>query len=231
MIDAVQNRRVTPLGMRNGIPFYGSNPSVMDVNTSQKHIALSFGFLKRMANLTSAGKSVLEMLLEQVQKAERTDKTVLLKFHHYKNSGISERTFSRGVRDLIDSELIFPSEIDGLFVPHKDIQWKDEVTHTSMKSGFIYLLHDDASNLTKIGCTTKENGTRQRAIMGGHPTVLVNVLTVEVGDCFAAEAKCHKHFAKHRRNGEWFDAPLVTIEKYIQKHIQSQSCPPTAARQ
>lgn len=85
-------------------------------------------------------------------------------------------------------------------------------------AGYIYVIHDGVSKLSKIGCTASD-GQRQRAIMGGHGSVLMHVLFAQVGDMRAAEAQCHKYFAASRRNGEWFDAELEDIIAYVGREV------------
>lgn len=92
------------------------------------------------------------------------------------------------------------------------------MTHISEKEGCLYVLYDGATGMCKIGMT-KRAGERQRSIMGGHGTTLVNVLNARVPDRFAAETKCHRHFRAYRQNGEWFYVSPVEIVSYIHEHI------------
>jgi hypothetical protein len=85
--------------------------------------------------------------------------------------------------------------------------------------GYIYVLFDGVTKQAKIGCT-KNDGQRQRAIMGAHSNVLANVLNARVNDMFAAETQCHRHFAAFRKNGEWFDAELEDIINYIAQEVE-----------
>jgi len=84
--------------------------------------------------------------------------------------------------------------------------------------GYLYLLHDGMTGLSKIGCT-KTAGSRQKAIMGAHSNVLVNVLNAKVADYRAAETQCHRHFQAFRTNGEWFSAPLQSIIEYMHGQV------------
>lgn len=84
--------------------------------------------------------------------------------------------------------------------------------------GYIYVLYDGVTKQAKIGCT-KNEGQRQRAIMGAHSNVLANVLNAKVNDMFAAEKQCHQHFAASRKNGEWFSADLEDIINYIAREV------------
>jgi hypothetical protein len=85
--------------------------------------------------------------------------------------------------------------------------------------GYLYLLHDGMTGLSKIGCT-KTDGNRQKAIMGAHSNVLVNVLNAKVADYRAAETQCHRHFQAFRTNGEWFNVRLEDIIEYIHGKLE-----------
>lgn len=84
--------------------------------------------------------------------------------------------------------------------------------------GYIYVLYDGVTKQSKIGCT-RNDGQRQRAIMGAHSHVLANVLTARVNDMFAAEKQCHQYFAATRKGGEWFAADLEDIVAYIGREV------------
>lgn len=92
--------------------------------------------------------------------------------------------------------------------------------HGGSAGGYIYVLYDGQSKLCKIGCTKSERRDRQRAIIGAHGGVLVNVLNAKVTDRRAAEAQCHKRFAANRTNGEWFEVELTEVVDYIHKEIE-----------
>jgi hypothetical protein len=85
-------------------------------------------------------------------------------------------------------------------------------------AGYIYVIHDGVSQLSKIGCTSSD-GQRQRAIMGAHGSVLMHVLYAQVSDMRAAEAQCHRYFASTRQNGEWFAAELEDIIAFIGREV------------
>lgn len=88
--------------------------------------------------------------------------------------------------------------------------------------GYLYVLYDGITKMSKIGCT-RDSGKRQRAIMGGHGSVLINVVNAEVADRRSAEAQCHKHFKDYRTNGEWFNADLKDIIEYIHMEVAWES--------
>lgn len=113
--------------------------------------------------------------------------------------GTTSTPLEQAARDLLPQLANLPQE-----TPPDDCQG----------GGFVYVLYDGVSKLSKIGCTASD-GQRQRAIMGSHGSVLMHVLSAQVDDMRAAEAQCHKHFAASRRNGEWFDAELEDIIAYV----------------
>lgn len=105
------------------------------------------------------------------------------------------------------------------FLPH--LASRATGTPTSPRdrlSGYVYVLFDGMTGLSKIG-HTKTAGHRQRAQMGGHGSALVNVVNAKMADCLAAEAKCHEHFAPYRTNGEWFSAKLEDIIQYVHAEL------------
>jgi hypothetical protein len=83
------------------------------------------------------------------------------------------------------------------------------------RNGFVYLLYDGTTKLSKIGCTRHSNKKRQKSLMSAHGGILMNVLSVSVKDRRAAEAQCHEHFKEFRTNGEWFNADLKAIIDYM----------------
>ncbi|EJM00976.1 T5orf domain-containing protein [Pseudomonas sp. GM102] len=107
------------------------------------------------------------------------------------------------------------------FLPHLAARAPGTPTSPADRlTGYVYVLFDGMTGLSKIG-HTKTEGHRQRAQMGGHGNVLVNAVNAvnaKVPDCLAAEAKCHEHFAQYRTNGEWFSAKLEDILQYI--HVE-----------
>jgi hypothetical protein len=92
-------------------------------------------------------------------------------------------------------------------------------TQQNSRAGWLYVLYDAENDLCKIGCTAQADRKRQRALMAAHSHKLLNLLNAEVDDRYAAENQCHRHFAEHRRNGEWFAVrPHVMIE-YVYFHV------------
>lgn len=90
----------------------------------------------------------------------------------------------------------------------------------SSKEGYLYVLYDGETRRCKIGCTSNADGKRQRSIMSSHGAILANVLNAKVNDRYAAEAQCHERFKEHRKNGEWFEAPLVDVVNYIHQSVE-----------
>jgi hypothetical protein len=72
--------------------------------------------VKQAAGLSKAGLFVFELIYRQVQDTPNTDK-VELNFYlaAKKIDGLTERTYQRGVRELLDREFLFRSPSDGVF--------------------------------------------------------------------------------------------------------------------
>lgn len=88
------------------------------------------------------------------------------------------------------------------------------------RSGYVYVLFDGGSRLCKIGCTSRGDGSRQRAQMGAHGSPLLNAINAKVNDRFEAESQCHQRFSPLRTNGEWFKADLTEVVTYIHEEIK-----------
>lgn len=72
--------------------------------------------MKKAAGLSRAGLSVFELVYRQVQNKPNTDE-VQLSFYiasqHIKD--LTERTYQRGLRELLEREFLFRSPADGVF--------------------------------------------------------------------------------------------------------------------
>lgn len=89
--------------------------------------------------------------------------------------------------------------------------------------GYLYVLYDKRTEMCKIGCTRSGSGRRQREIMAAHGSELVNVLNAKVANRYAAETQCHQQFQDCRRNGEWFQADIVRVAKYVDEQVECQT--------
>lgn len=70
--------------------------------------------VRRMVGLGKAGLSVFEMVYAQLQEKQGEDQ-VALSAYFAKESGIEQRTYNRGLRELLDKELLFASPVAGVF--------------------------------------------------------------------------------------------------------------------
>jgi hypothetical protein len=70
--------------------------------------------IKQATGLSKAGLAVFELVYHQVQKAPGTDE---IKISHFlaNDSGINERAYRRGIKELIDREFLYKSLMDGVF--------------------------------------------------------------------------------------------------------------------
>jgi hypothetical protein len=64
--------------------------------------------VKRISGLSKAGLSVFEVVYAQARENVNADQIVLSAYHG-KQAGLSDRTFYRGVRDLLEKEILYAS--------------------------------------------------------------------------------------------------------------------------
>lgn len=77
----------------------------------ERFVKLYLGGLKKAAGLTKAGLVVFELIYNRLRETPGKD-TVLL---DYLSSGLEERTYQRGLRELLSKEFLFRSMNPGLF--------------------------------------------------------------------------------------------------------------------
>lgn len=70
--------------------------------------------VKQMVGLGKAGLGVFEIVYGQLQDRHGEDQ-VALSAHVAKDAGIETRTYNRGLRELLDKELLFASPVPGVF--------------------------------------------------------------------------------------------------------------------
>lgn len=212
------------LGFRGGFPVYGRNPSIAMSLEPKKYIRLNCNMMKMIANLTKSGMKVFEFVINVVNNQDVDVGYLILKPENFSSAtGNAGVTFRRGVRELVSNGFLVQGEVNSMFFLGKRLSIELEVPPAEPKKGFVYLLYDAESSLTKIGRTTRSDGSRQKQIIGAHPTPLENVLTIDVDDCIEAESRCHKHFSRHRKNGEWFSADLSSIVQYLSNNFSKSA--------
>ena len=71
--------------------------------------------VRQVAGLKKAGLSVFELVYNEVQATPGKDEVKLSAFTAKEQGGLEDRTFRRGLRELLDKELIFASPYEGTF--------------------------------------------------------------------------------------------------------------------
>lgn len=79
----------------------------------------------------------------------------------------------------------------------------------SDRKGYVYLLRAD--KYYKIG-RTKSLARRMKDIKLQLPFPAECIFSIETSDMFWAETYLHRHFAKFRKNGEWFELPADDVK-------------------
>lgn len=70
--------------------------------------------LRSITGLSKPGSAVCEIVYEQMQEKPNNDH-IVLKYAFDKDKGITERTYRRGVRDLLEKEILFASQVEGMY--------------------------------------------------------------------------------------------------------------------
>jgi hypothetical protein len=81
-----------------------------------KFVKMFLAGIKQAAGLSKAGLSVFELVYTFIQENPNTDR-VELSFYGASQQikGLLERTYQRGLRELLDREFLFRSPVDGVF--------------------------------------------------------------------------------------------------------------------
>lgn len=79
-----------------------------------RFVKLYLDGIKQMVGLSKTGLLVFELVFAQMQSTPNDDR-IVLNMHTAKKAGIPERTFRRGVRDMLEKKLMFASPSEGLF--------------------------------------------------------------------------------------------------------------------
>ena len=70
--------------------------------------------IKRFIGLSNSGAAVLDMVYAQTQEKPNADH-IILSLYDGKQAGLSERTYYRGLRDLLEKEILYASPADGVY--------------------------------------------------------------------------------------------------------------------
>lgn len=81
---------------------------------STRFVKLFLDGIKQAAGLSKTGMQVFEMVYLQMRASPGTDE-IKLNLYVAKDHGISDRTYQRGVRELLEKEFLYRSPSDGVF--------------------------------------------------------------------------------------------------------------------
>jgi len=82
----------------------------------ERFVKLFLDGVRKTAGLSSTGLTIFELIYNQVRENPNSDEIKMS--YMVAQSGlpdIAERTYRRGLRELLDKELIFRSPVDGVF--------------------------------------------------------------------------------------------------------------------
>lgn len=125
--DSIKKRKQVRFGNeQRGFVVDGGNGEVLAVGgmgfyefeevDNTRFVKLFLDGIKQAAGLSKAGLSVFELVYRQVQATPNTDKVELsfyLASQHIKD--LTDRTYRRGLRELLEREFLFRSPSDGVF--------------------------------------------------------------------------------------------------------------------
>lgn len=80
----------------------------------QRFVKLYVDGVQGLTGLSKAGSKVLELIIGQLHAKSGQDQVALSAFYA-KEAGIEARTYQRGLRDLLDKEILFATPAEGLF--------------------------------------------------------------------------------------------------------------------
>jgi hypothetical protein len=80
-----------------------------------RFIKLYEGGMQRFFGFSKAGVGVFRMVFKQMQLKPNEDQVVLSAYTAKEEEGIEQRTYHRGLRELLDKEALFASAIPSLF--------------------------------------------------------------------------------------------------------------------
>jgi hypothetical protein len=81
---------------------------------STKFVKMFLAGIRKTVGLSKAGLTVFEWVFDQVRSTPGSDRIMLTAFEAGER-GIAERTFNRGLRELLDKEFLFASPARGLY--------------------------------------------------------------------------------------------------------------------
>jgi hypothetical protein len=125
--DSIKKRKAVKFGDdKKGFVVDSGNGEVLSVGgmgfyqfeevDETRFVKLFLDGMKQAAGLSKAGLSIFELIYRQVQDNPNNDK-VELSFYAAANKidGLNERTYQRGLRELLEREFLFRSPTEGVF--------------------------------------------------------------------------------------------------------------------
>ena len=83
---------------------------------SERFVKLFLSGVKKAASLSRAGLTLFEFVYNQMRENPNSDKVELSFYAANKAApGLKDRTYRRGVRELLESEILYRSPSDGVF--------------------------------------------------------------------------------------------------------------------
>jgi hypothetical protein len=83
---------------------------------AERFVKLFMAGLKQATGLSKAGLSIFEVVYSQLRERPNNDKVEMSFYLARKHSpGLVERTYQRGLRELLDREFLYRSPSEGLF--------------------------------------------------------------------------------------------------------------------
>jgi hypothetical protein len=83
---------------------------------SERFVKLFIGGIKKASGLSKTGLSIFEVVYNQMRESPNSDR-VMLSFYRAAQQikGLNERTYQRGLRELLQREILFRSPEEGVF--------------------------------------------------------------------------------------------------------------------
>jgi hypothetical protein len=125
--DSIKKRKPVRFGDdKRGFVVDGGNGEVLSVGSigfyefeevdNTRFVKLFLAGVKQAAGLSKAGLSMFELVYTEVQENPGVDEIKLTFYGASKQIiGLNDRTFRRGLRELLEKEFIFRSPADGVF--------------------------------------------------------------------------------------------------------------------
>lgn len=81
---------------------------------ASRFVKLFLDGIKQACNLSKSGMQIFELVYHQMREKPGHDKIELSQYFAH-DRGLNERTFRRGLRELLEKEFLYRSTSDGVF--------------------------------------------------------------------------------------------------------------------